>query len=95
MPSSHCAAALVAIWYLARQYRWATVPLSAELLLLCLSTVYGRYHYVLDVFAGLLIGAMSITLATKWQRRFRVRSPEFVDLAESKAQEAVRVSVPD
>ena len=71
MPSSHCAVALVSMWILAREVPRAAIPSFVLLLLLCASTVYGRYHYISDVLAGLLVGALLLRLAGSWQRKFK------------------------
>lgn len=70
MPSSHCAVALVALWALAREVRKATIPAFLLLTLLCVSTVYGRYHYLTDVVIGLLLGAAVLWISGYWQHRF-------------------------
>jgi len=36
---------------------------------MCVATVYGRYHYVADVLAGLVVGAMGFTLGTTLMKR--------------------------
>lgn len=55
-PSSHVAASMVPWWYtwkLFPRHRWW---MTTIFVLLCMSTVYNRYHYVVDVFAGLILG---------------------------------------
>jgi len=47
---------------------WFFVPLF---LLMLVATVYGRYHYVADVIAGLLVGALGFRFGvTTLARRF-------------------------
>lgn len=56
-PSAHVAgafAALLGAWRYRRWLFWAHLPLFA---LMVVSTVYGRYHYLGDGLAGLLVGA--------------------------------------
>lgn len=56
MPSSHVAVALVVLllaWTYRRRWAWWMTPL---VLMLSISTVYNRYHYASDVFAGAAIG---------------------------------------
>lgn len=65
MPSSHVAVALVVIVYARRHHRllyYVLFPLVASLLV---STVYGRFHYVSDVAAGILVGTASILLCDR------------------------------
>ena len=59
-PSSHVAASMVAWWHVWRlfpRHRWWMSTLFA---LLCAATVYCRYHYVVDVIGGLMLGALVI-----------------------------------
>jgi membrane-associated phospholipid phosphatase len=95
MPSSHCAVALVAVWFLFRKLKYTRVLLLALYIMLCVSTVYGRYHYISDVFAGIIIGFFGIALGSIWQSRFlRQRLPDLtsVDTAPDKA---IQVEVED
>ena len=68
-PSLHVAGAFVALLGPRKYVRglfWAFLPLFAAM---CVSTVYGRYHYVADIFGGLLIGAAGFWIAQKWERK--------------------------
>jgi len=56
-PSAHVAGSTVAIlasWRYRRWLFWICLPFF---LCMCVATVYGRYHYVADVLAGLITGA--------------------------------------
>jgi len=50
----------------ARRYRpylfWVFLPLFVAM---CVSTIYGRYHYIADVLAGILVGALGFILAER------------------------------
>ena len=62
LPSSHVAIALTTVYFsflYLRRIRRAHLVLA---LLLCASTVYGRYHYVVDVAAGMLTVALMVPL---------------------------------
>jgi membrane-associated phospholipid phosphatase len=56
-PSAHVAGSMVAT-LAARRYKpwlfWLCLPFFTAM---CVATVYGRYHYVADVLAGLAVGA--------------------------------------
>ena len=55
-PSAHVAGSTVAIlasWRYRRWLFWICLPFF---LCMCVATVYGRYHYVVDVLAGLATG---------------------------------------
>jgi membrane-associated phospholipid phosphatase len=65
-PSSHVAAALVAVFY-----AWAYAPalgmiLTPFFLLLCMAAVYDRYHYVSDVIGGMVVGVAATGLVWKF-----------------------------
>jgi membrane-associated phospholipid phosphatase len=68
-PSLHVAGTLVALLG-ARQYArrlfWVFLPLFAAM---CVSTVYGRYHYAADVLGGLIVGAVGFWLAEQWEAK--------------------------
>lgn len=59
-PSSHVAASFIPWWH-----TWIRFPrhrwwMSLLFVLLCMSTVYCRYHYVVDVLAGLLLAVLVV-----------------------------------
>lgn len=57
-PSAHVAGSMVAM-LAARRYRpwlfWTCLPFF---ICMCVATVYGRYHYVADVLAGIAVGSI-------------------------------------
>lgn len=67
-PSAHVAGSMVAMlaaWRYRRWLFWVSLPFF---LCMCVATVYGRYHYVADVLAGLAVGAAGFALGTKLMR---------------------------
>jgi membrane-associated phospholipid phosphatase len=72
-PSSHVAAAICTVWFsflYLRPIRWPHLALAV---LLCLATVYCRYHYVVDVVAGSLAAVVLIPLGNRLYFKFRTR----------------------
>jgi membrane-associated phospholipid phosphatase len=62
LPSSHVAVALVTVWFSFRYLpRIRHVHLTVAVLL-CLSTVYCRFHYAVDVVAGIAVTAVLVPL---------------------------------
>jgi membrane-associated phospholipid phosphatase len=64
-PSEHVAGSVAALWGAWRHRRWlfwVMVPLVA---CMCVSTVWGRYHYVVDVFGGMATGTLGYVIG-KW-----------------------------
>ena len=60
LPSSHVAVALCTVYFSFRYLRRFRYVHLAVALLLCLATVYCRYHYAIDVLAGLVAAAVLI-----------------------------------
>ncbi len=65
MPSSHVAVALVVLVYARRHHRILYYVLFPLIVSLFIATVYGRFHYISDVVAGLLVGGGSILLCDR------------------------------
>ncbi|MHB8845243.1 MAG: phosphatase PAP2 family protein [Nitrospirota bacterium] len=69
-PSGHTAIALMTLYYAAKfRERSLTALLIPAVTGLIISTVYLRYHYVIDVIAGIALTAMTIYLAPPLSRR--------------------------
>jgi membrane-associated phospholipid phosphatase len=70
-PSGHTAVALVTLVY-AWRYREKVLSriLAPAVAALIISTVYLRYHYVIDVIAGVLLAALTVLIAPKTYRIF-------------------------
>ncbi len=69
-PSSHVAIALVTTYFSFRylpRIRWLHLVMA---ILLCISTVYCRYHYAVDVLAGVATAALLLPLGNWCYRRF-------------------------
>jgi membrane-associated phospholipid phosphatase len=67
-PSAHVAGSMVAIlcaWRYRRWLFWATLPFFLSMMV---ATVYGRYHYVADVLAGMLVGTAGYAAGLKLMR---------------------------
>src|SRR5260370_23998212 len=51
-PSEHVAGSVAALWGAWRHRRWLFWGMVPLVTCMCVSTVWGRYHYVVDVFGG-------------------------------------------
>ncbi len=74
-PSSHVAATMIPWWHVWKwfpQHRWWMTILFATL---CASTVYCRYHYVVDVIGGLFLGGLVLWLGARFGETYLRRSP--------------------
>lgn len=62
MPSSHVAVAICTVFFSFLYLRKIRYPHAIVAFLLCCATVYCRYHYVVDVIAGVVTAAVLIPL---------------------------------
>lgn len=69
-PSSHVAIALGTVFFSFRYLRSIRWLHLAVVILLCLATVYCRYHYAVDVVGGALTAAVLIPLGNRLYYRF-------------------------
>jgi membrane-associated phospholipid phosphatase len=75
-PSSHVAATVIPWWYIWKwlpKHRWW---FTTVLVLLSASTVYCRYHYVVDVIGGLVLAWAVLALGSRLDRRAALRVPD-------------------
>ncbi len=69
-PSEHVAGSVAALWGAWRHRRWLFWLMLPLVLCMCVSTVYGRYHYVADVFGGMITGTLGYLIGA-WIMRQR------------------------
>jgi membrane-associated phospholipid phosphatase len=76
-PSGHTAVALMTLYYSRRMgEKILSYVLVPFVLALIFSTVYLRYHYVVDIFAGVLLTWITIVIAPKLYHTLSEKSPE-------------------
>jgi len=68
-PSSHVAIALCTLYFSWRYLRRIRYVHLAAVVLLCLATVYCRYHYAVDVLGGFVSAALLIPLGERLYRK--------------------------
>jgi membrane-associated phospholipid phosphatase len=81
-PSEHVAGSVAALWGAWRHRRWLFWVMLPLALCMCVSTVWGRYHYVADVFGGIVTGTLGY-VAGAWVMK-RVDSRQFKALSKDK-----------
>ena len=74
-PSSHVAVAICITYFSYLYLRRIRHVILLVTFLLCISTVYGRYHYVVDVAAGVLAAAVLIPLGNHLYFKFFKKNP--------------------
>lgn len=60
LPSPHCTAATVILWACYKYNKNVFFIILFPVILLYISTVYGRFHYALDSLSGIITGFLSI-----------------------------------
>jgi membrane-associated phospholipid phosphatase len=75
-PSSHVAVAICTLFFTYKYLKKLRLIHAICVLLLCASTVYGRYHYVVDVIGGALVAAILVPIANWCYNRFGGQSTD-------------------
>jgi membrane-associated phospholipid phosphatase len=74
-PSSHVAATMIPWYHVCKwfpQHRWWMTSLFV---MVCASTVYCRYHYVVDVVGGIMLGALVLWAGERFGESHLRRTP--------------------
>lgn len=85
MPSMHVAWALIIAFFLfqiAPKTAWVTLPYNV---FNAIAAIYTLEHYAIDIFAGLIIGIISIFLAQRWIHS-ATDQPQITDLIQESAR---------
>ena len=69
-PSEHVAGSVAALWGAWRHRRWLFWVMAPFVMCMCVSTVWGRYHYVVDVFGGMVTGTLGYAIGS-WVMKTR------------------------
>lgn len=73
IPSSHVAIAICTLFFSFLYLRRVRYFHLVVVVLLCLATIYCRYHYVVDVLAGLVTAALLIPLGNWLYKKFEAK----------------------
>ena len=76
-PSLHCAVSFVSLFFGWRYLRWMFWVMIPMVIMLVLSTIYLRHHYVIDLIAGLFLAIIAFWIGPKledWWNRLRDRN---------------------
>jgi membrane-associated phospholipid phosphatase len=74
-PSEHVAGSFAALWGAWRHRRWLFWIMLPLVLCMCASTIWGRYHYIADIFGGVATGTLGYFLGA-WLMRKSQRTPD-------------------
>lgn len=64
-PSLHCAISFISLFFGYRYLRWMFWIMIPMVIMLVLSTIYLRHHYVIDLIAGLILGMIVFWIGPK------------------------------
>lgn len=62
-PSAHCAAGTVMLYFSLKAGKKVALLVIPLIILFFVSTVYGQYHYAVDVLAGIMVGLAAIPIS--------------------------------
>jgi membrane-associated phospholipid phosphatase len=89
LPSSHVAVAICTTYFSFLYLRPIRFFHLGVAILLCLSTMYCRYHYVIDVITGVLTAAIVIPLGNRLYFKFTPADAQPAQSVEAKALQQV------
>lgn len=68
-PSEHVAGAIAVLWGAWRFRRWLFWAMAPLVFFMCVSTIWGRYHYIADIFGGMVTGTLGYLLGRRLMQR--------------------------
>ena len=74
-PSEHVAGAVAATWGAWRHRRWLFWVMLPLVGCMCVSTIWGRYHYVADILGGMITGTLGYVIGC-WLMERRLPAEE-------------------
>ena len=74
-PSEHVAGAVAATWGAWRHCRWLFWVMLPLVGCMCVSTIWGRYHYVADILGGMITGTLGYVIGC-WLMERRLPAEE-------------------
>ena len=63
-PSEHVAGSVAVLWGAWKHRRWLFWVMLPLVVLMCVSTIWGRYHYIADIFAGIATGTLGYLIGS-------------------------------
>ncbi|HXT25036.1 MAG TPA: phosphatase PAP2 family protein [Candidatus Eisenbacteria bacterium] len=68
-PSEHVAGSVAVVWGAWRHRRWLFWVILPLVTAMCVSTIWGRYHYVADIFGGIITGTLGYFIGSYLMKR--------------------------
>jgi membrane-associated phospholipid phosphatase len=63
-PSEHVAGSIAVLWGAWKFRRWLFWVMAPLVFLMCVSTIWGRYHYIADIFGGIVTGTLGYVVGS-------------------------------
>jgi membrane-associated phospholipid phosphatase len=63
-PSEHVAGSIAVLWGAWKFRRWLFWVMAPLVFLMCVSTIWGRYHYIADIFGGMVTGTLGYLIGS-------------------------------
>jgi membrane-associated phospholipid phosphatase len=79
-PSEHVAGSVAVLWGAWKFRRWLFWVMLPLVALMCFSTVWGRYHYVADIFGGIVTGSLGFLIGS-WLMKRKGAAPAISEYA--------------
>ena len=83
-PSLHCAVSFVSLFFGYRYVRWLFWVMLPMVILLVMSTIYLRHHYVIDLIAGMGLGIFTFWIGPKLEDWWNSLTLKYLENSSSK-----------
>ena len=87
-PSEHVAGSIAVLWGAWRFRRWLFWVMAPLVFLMCVSTIWGRYHYIADIFGGIVTGTLGYVIGSWVMKRKNAVTTDSAGLSEKRLFEA-------
>lgn len=90
-PSEHVAGSVAVLWGAWRFRRWLFWVLAPLVFFMCVSTIWGRYHYIADIFGGIITATIGYRIGNWIMQRKNAVTTDQSGLPERKSFERAEI----
>jgi membrane-associated phospholipid phosphatase len=83
-PSEHVAGSIAVLWGAWKFRRWLFWVMAPLVFLMCVSTIWGRYHYIADIFGGMVTGTLGYVIGSWVMERKNAVTTDTAGLSETR-----------
>ena len=87
-PSEHVAGSIAVLWGAWKFRRWLFWVMAPLVFLMCVSTIWGRYHYIADIFGGIVTGTLGYAIGSWMMERKNAVTTDSGGLSEKRLFES-------